>query len=122
MWLKCFTIWFFSTLFTNSNNFSYGLFLQETIPLAEEPQLEPELEPDPEPDTEEDPDPEPEPVPESVAPSQETMETITVLLTKKKGEIEVTSQLRDTRVAICKVVGFQRKTFQDLYFHLSFFM
>jgi len=56
---------------------------EETIPLAEEPQPDPELEPDPDPEPEADPA-EPESVLESVEPSQESMETLTVVLSKKK--------------------------------------
>jgi len=56
---------------------------EETIPLAEEPQPDPELEPDPDPEPEADPA-EPESVLESVEPSRESMETLTVVLSKKK--------------------------------------
>lgn len=70
---------------------------EETIPLAEEPQPDPELEPDSDPEPEADPA-ERESVPESVAPSQESMETLTVVLSKKKGEIGKTFHFQDSSV------------------------
>lgn len=67
--------------------FDWSLFFldfQEASPLAKEPQDEPEI--DSNPTLEPEADLESPPASETVSPEQESMETVTVSLTKKKGK------------------------------------
>ena len=72
-----------------SKPFAIFLLFQETSPLAEEPRDGPDIDYDPavEPEAESEYQSESQPASESITQGQETMEIVTVSLTKKKGNI-----------------------------------